>query len=133
MSLILAPNLRRSTNPAQMSITGSISNGVNWIETLVLTDGNGDQATGVSGDTVVLQLRKRVEDTSPDLTLSTSNELTLTEGATETTLDIYATASAVSALDACDYTIDIVLDDAIIGTLHIAHGRISVFGSPIAI
>ncbi len=132
MSLVLAPNKRRSSNPAQMTVSGSISNGADWVETLTIVDQDGAQVTGVGSDTWQIQLRDDPDDTAADLTLSTADDLTITVGAT-TTLDIAASTSTVSALDAGDYTIDIASQTAGGVTTHRGHGRITVFGSPIAI
>lgn len=133
MTLILSPNLRRSTNPAQMSISGGVSNGSDWVETLTIVDSDGAQVTGVGSDTWVIQLRDDPDDTAADLTLSTDDDLTITVGASSTTLAIASSASTMSALDAGDYTIDIASQTAGGVTTHRGHGRITVSGSPIAI
>ena len=133
MSLVLSPNLRRSSNPAQMSISGSISNGANWVETLTLTDQDGAQITGVGSDTFALQFRDSPDDTATDLSLTTTTELTVTVGASTTTLAISASASAMGALDPGDYTVDIVSETSGGVSTHRAHGLVTVFGSPIAI
>ena len=131
MSLVLSPNLRRSSNPAQMAISGSISNGTDWVETITLTDQNGAQITGVGSDTFALQLRDSPDDTATDLSLTTTDgDLTVTVGGSSTTLAI---SGDPSGLDPGDYTIDIVSETSGGVSTHRAHGRISVFGSPIAI
>lgn len=134
MSLILTPNLRRSSNPAQMSISGSVSGGADWVETITITDQNGDQVTGVGSDTFVIQLRCAPEDTAPDISFSTSNsDLTVTVGASSTTIAISVDAGDLSGLIPGDYIIDLVSETSGGVSTHRGHGRISVFNSPIAI
>ncbi len=131
MTILLAPNRHRSTNPAQCSITGSISNGADWIETLTIVDGESDQVTGVGSDTWVIQLRADSTDTTAEATLTTATELTITVGAT-TTLAIDCDQATISGLLG-DYTMDIVSETSGGDSTHRAHGKITVHGSPVAI
>ncbi len=132
MALSLAPNVRSNTNPAPLWITGSISNAVDWVETITIVDRNGDQVTGVGSDTWTLQLRDDKDDTAADLTLtSTASQLTISVGAT-TTLAINATDDVVSALDPGDYLIDISSKTSGGIKTHRASGRVSVVNSPVS-
>lgn len=134
MTLILAPNLRRSSNPAQMTISGSISNGADWVETITITDQNGDQVTGVGSDTFELQFRCWPQDMTADVSFTTSSgDLTVTVGASSTTIAINVDAGDLSGLTAGDYEVNLVSEDSSGVSTHRAHGRVTVFGSPIPI
>ena len=130
MALLLAPNRRQSSNPAPLTVSGSISNGADFVQTLVIVDGNGDQVTGVGSDTWQLQLRSDAADTSAEVTLTTATELTVTVGAT-TTLAINCPQATISDLEG-DYIIDIASQTAGGVTTLRAHGKITVFSSPVS-
>lgn len=133
MTLLLSPNRRQAANPAQMTISGSISNGSDWVETITITDADGAQITGVGSDTFALQFRDDPEDTAVDLSLTTATELTVTVGASTTTIAISADQATVSALDPGIYTVDLVSETSGGASTHRAHGKVTVFGAPIAI
>ncbi len=129
--LSLAPNVRSNTNPAPLWVTGSISNAVDWVETITIVDRNGDQVTGVGSDTWTLQLRDDKDDTAADLTLISPTNLTISVGAT-TTLAINADSDTVSALNPGDYIIDIASETSGGMKTHRASGRVSVVNSPVS-
>lgn len=133
MSLILAPNLRRSSNPAQMSISGSISNGTDWVETITITDQDGAQVTGVGSDTFELQFRSWPDDLITFVSFTTGGDMTVTVGASSTTIAINIDQSDLSGLCPGDYTVDLVSEDSSGVSTHRGHGQVTVFGSPVAI
>lgn len=118
---------------AMNTVTGGISNGATWVETITLVDEDGAALTGVAADEWRLTLRADEDQDTADLTLTNAvgGELTVTEGTT-TTLDINCPQSSLDALDG-DYVIDIVAKDSVTDKLtHYAHGLISVRNDPIA-
>lgn len=138
MTLILSPNLRRSSNPAQMSISGGISTGADWNETITITDGDGAQVTGVSSDDFELQFRSwplcPPSDILSYLTLTSSGgDLTVTEGASATTIAISVDAGDLSGLYPGDYQVDLISESSAGTSTHRGSGRVTVFGSPIPI
>jgi hypothetical protein len=121
-----------SNHAAQNSVTGTISNGVTWYETVILTDQDGVQLTGVDADIWQLQLRCDERSDTTDLVLSTSDgTLTITEGAEQTTMLIDCAQSRLDSLEG-DYVIDIVSKDSDGRLTHRAHGVITIQESPVA-
>lgn len=124
------------SHAAQCSVSGTVSNGVTWYETILLTDENGDQLTDVDDHTWQFQFR-RYEDNesadSSDLTLSTTaGTLTVTEGAETTTLVINVPQADLASLEG-DYIADLVSKDPANSRLtHRAHGIITFREDPIA-
>lgn len=134
MTLRLTPNRFPHTtgHAAQQDLSGVISRGATWSETITIVDANGDQVTGVGSDEFRLQLRKYPEDEAVDLDLTTGDsELTVTVGGSSTTLAISAAQSTLSGLDVGDYVCDIVSLSGSTLT-HRAHGTVTVTNSPIA-
>jgi hypothetical protein len=132
MTLRLSRNLFPKHHAADNTISGVISNGADWNETITLVDENGDQVTSVSADSFQFQFRCAEDETSATLTLSTSaSTLTVTEGAT-TTITIAAPQSSLSSLEG-DYVADLVSKDSVTSDLtHHAHGIVTFRTSPIA-
>lgn len=117
---------------AQNTVTGLISNGATWIETILITDQDGAQVTGVDTDTWQFQFRCDPESESADLTLSTTDgTLTITEGDTQTTLAINCPQSRLSGLEG-DYVTDLVSKTVAGIITHRAHGTIVFRNDPIA-
>jgi hypothetical protein len=127
MTILLAPDIRRA--PAQMKISGSLPNGADWVQTLIIVDQDGEQVTGVGSDDWVIQFRDDQDDTAADLTLSTDDELTITVGAT-TTLAVDADASTMSALTPGSYIVDIASETSGGVKTHRGHGRVTIVGAP---
>lgn len=118
-------------NAAQNIVSGFVSNGVTWVEDVLIVDGNGAQVTGISSDTFQFQFRKERDGASSLVLSTTAGTLTITEGATQTTLSINVPQSSLSALTG-DYFADLVSKTAG-GTLtHRAHGIITFLYDPIA-
>lgn len=122
----------RDTHAAQNTVTGLVSNGVTWVETIILTDEDGNQLTGVASDTWQFQFRCDPQNDSADLTLSTTDAtLTVTEGATQTTLAISVPQDSLSALEG-DYVADLVSKTGAGVLTHRAHGTVTFRNDPIA-
>lgn len=125
-------NRARDTHAAQNTVSGLISNGATWSETVILTDQNGAQLTGVASDTWQFQFRLDPEASAAELTLSTTaGTLAVTEGASSTTLTILASQSSISALEG-DYAADLVSKTAGGTITHRAHGIVTFRADPIA-
>jgi len=122
----------RETHAAQATVSGLISNGATWYEVFALLDENGDPLTGVSADEWRFQFRCDPKDSSPSLTLTTTDgTLTIVE-ATATTLTINVPQDSLSALEG-DYVADLVSKGAIDSRLiHRAHGIVTFRADPIA-
>ena len=131
--ILLAPNRRRQTNPAQCTAYGTISNGADWVETLTIVDQNGDQVTGVGSDTFTIQFRDDPDDTSADLSFTSPGDMTVTVGGSTTTLAISVDAADIGALAAGDYVFDIVSETSGGVSTHRAHGLVKILGAPIAV
>lgn len=128
----MAINRSRGSHAAQNNVDGIASNGSDWVATVVLTDENGAQLTDVDADTWQMQIRENDTDTSALVTFSTADgTLTVTEGASETTLAIDVPQATIADLDG-DYVIDVVSKAASGSRLtHRAHGNLTVRNAPI--
>jgi len=129
----MALNRARDIHAAQNTVRGIVSNGATWYETVLLTDENGAQLTGVSSDTWQFQFRKDPTSDAADLTLSTTaGTLTVTEGASTTTLLINVAQSALDDMEG-DYVADLVSKATGDSRLtHRAHGIVTFRADPIA-
>ena len=122
-----------SEHAAHNTVSGVVSNGVTWVETVILTDQDGNQLTGVASDTWQFQFRCNEHNKATDLTLSTTDgTLTINEGDTQTTLNINVPQGTISGMCG-DYVADLVSKAASDGTLtHRAHGLVTFRDSPVA-
>lgn len=129
----MALSRSRDTHAAQNTVTGLVSNGVTWVETVILTDQDGAQLTDVDADTWQFQFRADPESDSADLTLTTADgTLTVTEGASQTTLAINCAQSSLTNLEG-DYVADLVSKAVADSRLtHRAHGIVTFRSDPIA-
>lgn len=125
----------RNTGPhgADNTVSGFISNGSTWVETILLTDQDGSPLTGIDSDEWRLQLREDEESTSAVLTLSTTDgTLDIAVETDRTLFSINVPQASLSDLEG-DYVLDIVSKAASDETLrHIAHGVLTVRNDPIA-
>lgn len=128
----MATSRTSSSHGAQNNVSGIISNGATWYETVVMTDQNGDPLTGVDADTWQFQFRCNPDSQSPDLTLTTADgTLTITESTTTTMLINVPQASLANMVG--DYTADLVSKAASDGRLtHRAHGLVTFRNDPVA-
>lgn len=110
-------------------VSGYVSAGAQWIESLTIIDRNGDHVIDVDDHDWVVQLRKSAGDTSPDLTLETGGGgLTVTETNGTTVLSIDTDDHA----DLCgDYICDIASKASNGKIYHWAHGRLTFTNEPI--
>jgi hypothetical protein len=129
----MALNRSRDSHAAQNTVSGLVSNGATWYETIILTDENGDQLVDVDADTWQFQFRCDAGSDSADLTLSTTDgTLTVTEGASSTTLLINVPQATISDLEG-EYVADLVSKAASGSRLtHRAHGIVTFRSDPIA-
>ena len=129
----MAINRSRESHAAQNTVTGLISNGATWYETITLTDETGAQLTGVAADTWQFQFRADAGSDTADLTLSTvGGTLTVTEGASSTTLLINVPQATIDDMEG-EYVADLVSKDSSDSRLtHRAHGIVTFRSDPIA-
>lgn len=129
---------RSGDTGAQALLSGTISNGASWYEDVAMTE----DGTAISGSpaswTWTMTFREEDTDDSAVLTLTTATGggLTVTQGATETTLAIRVAKASLSDLDG-DYVVDLKsLDtsdttyDSAGRTRHWAHGIVTVRNEP---
>lgn len=122
----------RSDRPEPAKLYGTVSNGATWWEDLTLRL---DGTVIASADTWVWRMTFRDENNdSNDLTLTTADgTLTISQGATSTTLQIRVAYTALSALEG-DYICDLSsLDTSTTPdkVVHWAHGTVTFRNEPI--
>lgn len=121
---------------ARALLSGYISNGVTWYEDVAMTE----DGTAISGSpaswTWTMTFRESTEDDSAVLTLTTADDLTISQGATETTLQIRVAAATLTDLEG-DYIVDLkslntsdTTADSAGRSVHWAHGTVTVRNEP---
>lgn len=126
----MAINRSHQSHAAQNTVSGIVSNGATWYETIVLTDENGDPLTGVDADLWEFRFRCDGDSDTADLTLTTTDgTLTVTES-TETTLLINVPVASISNLVG-DYVADLKSTASVGGRItHRAHGVVTFRNDP---
>ena len=130
MAIRLATNHRRNGS-AHNTITGIVSNGSTWSDSFVIRDQNGDDVTGITGHTFQFQFRRREDETSAVLTLTSgASEVTVGESNGVTTITIAAAQSTIADMSG-DYVADLVSKTGSTIT-HRGHGVVTFTNSPVA-
>lgn len=129
---------RSGETGAHAILSGTISNGASWYEDVAMTEDGAAISGSPASWTWTMTFRESTEDDSAVLTLTTaaSGGLTVTQGATETTLAIRVSKASISALEG-DYIVDLKsLDtsdttyDSAGRSRHWAHGLVTVRNEP---
>jgi hypothetical protein len=131
-----AVTARSGETGAHAILSGFISNGVSWYEDVAMTeDGTAIAGTPASW-TWTMTFRESEEDDSAVLTLTTADDLTISTGSTETTLQIRVAQATIAALEG-DYIVDLksldtsdTTHDSAGRSRHWAHGIITVRNEP---
>jgi hypothetical protein len=126
--------LRVGDSAAETVISGEISPFVTWSEDIYFFDADGS-AMSISGLTFYLQFRSETESTGADITLSTSNDLSLVadSGGTTSILRISSDAGTFSAYAGTDMIVDLVAVDVSDNSFHYGHGVVSITNDPVSI
>lgn len=123
---------RSGSHAADNTVTGVISSGATWYETFQIKDQNGNDVTGLTGDTFQFQFRCDEGDDSTKLVISTPTELSVTELNGTTTVTINVPQSTISSMCG-DYVADLVSKAASDGKLtHRAHGVVTFRNDPVS-
>jgi hypothetical protein len=126
----LATNHRRGGS-AHNVISGYVSNGSTWSDSFVLRDQDGANVTGVDAHDYQMQFRSDEDDTSADLTItSTAGQITASEAGGVTTLTLAVAQSAISTMRG-EYTADLVSKTGSTLT-HRGHGKVTFTNAPVA-
>ncbi len=128
---------RSGETGARAIISGTVSNGATWYEDVAMTEDGTAIAGSPASWTWTMTFRESLEDDSARLTLTTatSGGLTISQGSTETTLQIRVPKASLEGL-AGDYFVDLKsLDtdttyDSAGRTIHWAHGLVTVRNEP---
>lgn len=129
---------RRGDSSAHAILSGTISNGVTWYEDVLMTE----DGTAISGSpqnwTWTMTFRENFTDDSAVLTLTTASGegLTISQGASSTTLQIRVAKADLADLDG-DYVVDLkslntsdTTYDSAGRSRHWAHGIVTVRNEP---
>ena len=116
-------------------LSGTISNGASWYEDIEITE-NGTVIASADTWDWTLTFRDPEIDDSAVLTLTTDDDLIISQGSDSTTVQIRVAKADISALEG-EYVVDLKsLDtsdttyDSAGKSIHWAHGRVTVLAEP---